>query len=650
MSRLIESRTARNPRLVFFHGLLVALTAVVVLGLAYRQLFRTHLYSERERLQSLRRVVVPGPRGNIYDREGRVLVGNRPRFSVVLGLAELRGEFRSEYQVVKANYAKLPHSERPDPDQMARIARAAVAQRYLDQINFILNRSEVVRSADLTRHINQSLLLPYVLLDDLTPEEYAKLIEHLPVDSPLQVYTSSTRYYPYKSAAAHVLGYTGINSDPEVDNFAGEDLMTFKMKGSFGRDGLEKVYDDQLQGETGGAIYLVDPAGYKVKTDDLPSRLPVQGHNLTTSLDIDLQLAAEDAIGDRVGAAAAVDVRTGEVLVLASKPDYDLNEFVPHLSHEDAQEIEAAGAWYNQAISGAYPPGSMFKLLTSIAALRSGAIRPDQPIADCEGIMMVGNKRFYCDNGEAHHGEVLLPEAIARSCDIYFYTAGLRATPEVIAAEARRFHLDQPTGIELPNETRRMVVPDPAWKQRTQKEPWFPGDTANMSIGQGYVLVTPLEMACFAASLARNELYTKPTLIHHANAPTQHAPPIGLTPAQRDAMLKGMEGATVYGTAYPLTTVAAFQVPGVRIAGKTGTAQKRVRQGDKVGTINYAWFLCFAPAENPEIAVCVMLEGQEIGENYGGGVRAAPVASVVLQKYFAKKSEPASKPVNFRVQ
>jgi len=648
--RLIETRTARNPRLFFFQVLVIGLAALLVLGLAYRQLFKTQLYSERERLQSLRRVVVPGPRGNIYDRDGRVLVGNRPRFSVVLGLAELRGEFRDEYAKVKRNYSALASNDRPNSDQMARIARAAVVQRYLDKINFILNRNETVRSADLNRHINQSLLLPYVLLDDLAPEEYARLIERLPVDSPLQVYTSSTRYYPYDSAAAHALGYTGVNNDPEAENFAGEDLMTFKMKGTFGRDGLEKVFDEHLQGETGGAIYLVDPAGYKVKTDDLPSRLPVQGKNLTTSLDIDLQLAAESAIGDRVGAAVALDVRTGEVLVLASKPDYNLNDFVPHLSHDEVKEIEDSGAWINQAISGAYPPGSTFKILTSIAALRSGAVRPDRPIVDCDGVTHIGNKRFVCENGDGHHGEILLPEAIAQSCDIFFYQAGLLTTPERLAAEGRRFHLGQPTGIELPNETSRMEIPDPTWKQRTQKEGWFPGDTANMAIGQGYVLVTPLEMACFAASVARDEVFTKPTLLHDPHAPTQHTPPIGLTPTQRAALLKGMEEATTVGTAKFLTTIANLRVPGVRVGGKTGTAQKRVRQGDRVGNINYAWFIGFAPIENPEIAIAVMVEGQTIGENYGGGFNAVPVASAIMQKYFEKKSAPPVQPVNFKVQ
>ena len=648
MSRLIETHSARNPRLLLFFGIVAALIAILIGGMAYRQLFKTGLYNERERLQNQRRVVVPGPRGNLYDREGKILVGNRPRFSVVLNLAELRSEFRAEFKVVDRNYRKLDKAERPNTDQLARIARATVAQRYLDQINTILGRTAKVSTADLNRHINQSLLLPFVLLDDLAPGEYARLIERLPVSSPLQVYTSSTRYYPFKSAAAHVLGYTGIDDNPEVDDFPGDDLLTFKMKGSFGRDGLEKKFNEELQGESGGAIYRVDPAGYRV---DLPveKRLPVQGKNIVTSLDIDLQLAAEEALGERSGAAVAVDVKTGEVLVLASKPDYNLADTTPRISQETWADILARGALLNQAISGTYAPGSTFKILVSIAGMRSGRLNPDQLGADCQGSFRVGNKMFLCDNGLGHHGPLALAEAIAHSCDTYFWQAGQIITPDVIAAEARRFHLDHSTGIELPNETSRMTIPSPEWKLRTQNERWFPGDTANMSIGQGYVLVTPLEMACFAASVARNEVYTKPTLLHDPHAPVQHTESIGLTPAQRATLLAGMEGCTIYGTA-DILSKPFMKIPGVRIAGKTGTAQKWVTKDGKSGYINHAWFICFAPLENPEIAIAVMLDGDEIGESFGGGSNASPVANTILKKYFEKKNRPPEESGKFKVQ
>lgn len=626
---IVESHKNYQPRLIAFYFIFGALLVVLASGLTYRQLIQTGVFSEREKLQNQRRVLVPGPRGNIYDREGRLLVGNRPRFSVVLLLAELRDEFRTEYIRIVRNYRELDRSIRPKSSDLESIARNAVAQRYLDQVNQILGRSERVDSKSLGRHFRYQLLLPYILVDDLAPDEYARLLEQLPVASPLQVYSSSTRYYPHRSLAAHTLGYVGVDSDISAEDFPGGNLTTFKMKGSLGRDGLEKEFDSQLEGQPGGTIYRVDPAGYRVNPP-LERRLPVQGKNLVTSLDIDLQAAAEKEIGDQIGGAVALDVRTGEVLVLASKPDYNLSEFSPHLSHAAVADIEARGAWLNRATAAFHPPGSTFKILSAIAGLRAGTITTDQPIVDCEGYLRVAGRIFPCENGNGHHGEILLADAITYSCDVYFYTVGLRTSADVIAAEAHRFHLDQRSGIDLPGEPGRATVPNPEWKERTQNMHWFPGDTANMAIGQGYVLESPLNMACFTASLARGETVTVPTLIHRDDAPTQHTEPIGLTPAQRVAVLAGMEGCTTVGTARILTQLAELRVPGVRIAGKTGTAQIP-------GNKNAAWFICFAPIERPEIAVAVMIEGDTPGEDFGGGRHAAPVASAILRKYFEKK-------------
>ncbi len=640
VNRLIERRTHKNPRLLVFYGVVIAIVVVLTSGLGYRQLFKSGLYAERERLQNLRRVVSPGPRGNIYDREGRLLVGNRPRFSVVLDLAELRGEFRTEYRVIRKNYANSPAGEKPNPEQMERIARGAVAQRYLDQVNFILNRHEQIRAADLSRHVNQTLLLPYVLLDDLAPEEYARLIERLPVNSPLQVYTSSTRHYPYESAAAHTLGYVGINNDPEVEDFPGEDLLTFKMKGSTGRTGLEKVYDADLEGETGGSIYQVDPAGYKV---DLPveKRMPVQGKNINTSLDIDLQLAAEAAMKDgegkdRTGALVALDVKTGEVLALVSKPDYDLNTFVPRLSHDEARAIEDAGGWLNRAIQGQYPPGSTFKIITSIAGLRSGAIDPANSRVICPGYYMVGNRRFPC-HLHSGHGERDLRGAIRDSCNVFFYRYGLETGPELIATEAKRFGYNHPTGIELPYEFKTPHVADPAWKKANAADrgPWSAGDTANTAIGQGDTLITPLQAACFAASFARGEVETKPTILHDPRRPAQHTAAIGLAPSDYNAILEGME------QCYQIGTGRFSRVEGLRGAAKSGTAQK--------GKIELAWLICFAPVENPQIALAIVLEGAE-GQNFGGGANAGPVAHAVLQAWKDKRDNPPVKPPMLTLQ
>lgn len=631
---LVETHKGYDPRVILFYFLIALLLLVLGLGIAYQQLFKTDEHHERERKQSQRRVLVPGPRGNIYDREGRLLVGNRPRFSAVLYLDELRREFRREYITIRKNYRESGDKDMPSWQQMSQIARATVVQRYLDQVNKILGRDEKVNSGNLSRHFVRALLLPYTLLEDLQPNEYAKLLESLPVSSPLQVYTSSARYYPYGDTAAHTLGYVGVNSDIEAEDFPGDDLRTFKLKGSIGRNGLEKVFDDRLQGESGGTIFRVDPSGYRINPP-LDKRQPIQGKNLVTSLDVDLQRAAEAKLReiDTPGAAVAMDVRTGEVLVMASVPDYDLNDFSPRLSFKASNDIEKRKAWANRAISSAYPPGSTFKILTTIAGLRSGAITPDEAIIECNGALHKHRRRFVCYNGRGIHGEVLLPEAISSSCDIYFYEAGWLTTPNAVAAEARRFHLDQPTGIQLPYETSRMVIPDEAWKLENIGMKWFPGDTANMAIGQGYVLTTPLEMAAFTASVARNEVFTKPTLIHQPNAPAQRSEPIGLTAEQRAALLEGMEGCTTIGTARVLTNIASLRVPGVRIAGKTGTAQIP-------GKKNVAWFICFAPIEKPEIAIAVAIEGDTAGEEFGGGLYAAPVASRIMQEYFKKHPPP----------
>jgi penicillin-binding protein 2 len=630
---LVESKTGFDPRILAFHGIVALMLLVLVCGLAYQQLIKDALHHERERQQNERRVIVPGPRGNIYDRFGRLLVGNRPRFAVVLNLDELRPEFRREYLRILGNYKTAGERDIPDADQLEQIAHASVVQRYMDQVNSLLGRFGTVDSGRLRSHLHRQLLLPYTLVDDLKPEEFARLIEHLPVNSPLQVYTSNTRFYPFGAAAAHVLGYVGANEGADDEEFPGEDLTTLKIKGTVGRDGLEKQFDSQLQGEAGYTILRVDPAGYKVNPP-IEHRLPVQGRSLSCSLDIDLQTAAEDVLGDVTGAAVAMDVRTGEVLVMASEPGYDLNAFSPRLSVAAAADIEARRAWTNIALNGVYSPGSTFKIVVATAALLTGAITPEDKPADCEGSMMVGNRRFTCGNGLEQHGRLALSDAISESCDIYFYTVGLKTSAEAIAAEARRFRLDRPTGINLPGETRRMLIPDPQWKKRARDENWTPGDTANMEIGQGDVQMTPLVMACFAASFARGELSTVPTLLHDPGRRAQHTEAIGLSRYQMAAILKGMEGATMgEGTAHILTSLDVLRVPGVRIAGKTGTAQIKRPQGE----LDEAWFICFAPIEDPEIAVAVAVEGDVPGETFAGGRYAVPVASAILKKYFEKR-------------
>jgi penicillin-binding protein 2 len=634
---LLESHKGYDPRVILFYFIMTLLLCVLTGGIAYQQLFKADEHHDRERMQSHRRILVPGPRGNLYDREGRLLVGNRPRFAAVLYLDELRGDFRREFIRIRKNYRESGDKDVPSSAQMEQLARTSVVQRHLDQVNDILRRTARVDGNDLRRHFARNLLLPYTLLDDLDAADYARLLESLPVRSPLQVYTSSTRLYPYGTAAAHTLGYVGIDPDIEAQDFPGEDLTTFKMKGTIGRAGIEQRFDAHLQGEAGGTIFRVDPSGYKINPP-LERRLPVQGNNLTLSLDIDLQLAAERKMteNEMAGATVALDIATGEVLVLASKPDYNLNDFTPRLSTAKAAEINEKGAWYHRAIQGIYATGSAFKILTAIAGLRSGAILPDSRV-DCPGYFLVGNRRFACHDGHAH-GLIDFETAIEKSCNVFFYKYGLDIGPELLAAEARRFHLDRPTGIELAHESRSMLIPDPAWKLRTQKDRWFPGDTANLSIGQGYLGVTPLQMAVFAASVARGQTYTQPTLLHEPKRPPLRAEPIGVAPGAYAALMHGMERVTLPAGTAKILSQPFMRIPGLGIAGKTGTAQKRTEKG----TLNFAWFICFAPVERPEIAIAVMIEGDTPGEETGGGRYAVPVAQAVLKTWWEKKHRPAA--------
>jgi len=628
---IVETHKNYQPRLVAFYFLFGLMLVVLASGLAYRQLIQTGVFSEREKRQNQRRILVPGPRGNIYDREGRLLVGNRPRFSVVLHLAELRDELRAEHIRIVRNYREMDRSIRPRSSDLEGIARVEVAQRYLDQVNQILHRHEQVDVRSLERHFRYELLLPYILLDELAPEEYARLLEQLPVTSPVQVYSSSTRHYPHDSAAAHTLGYVVANDDLPEGDIAGEDLRTFKMRGTIGRNGIERSYDEKLQGETGGTIFRVDPAGYKIDPP-LYKRLPVQGNNIVTSLDIDLQLAAENAMHGLKGAIVMLEVATGEVLVMASKPDYNLNDFSPSIPRSVAAKIEEEGAWLNRAAQGLYPSGSTFKLITAMAGLRAGTIRPDSHTY-CSGYFQVGGRLFPCHNRNGH-GDVDLRAAIRVSCNVFFYEHGLATGAENIAAEARRFGFDHKTGIELPYESRAMIVPDAAWKRRNRNEGWFPGDTANYAIGQGFLRVTPLQVAAEIASFARGETLTVPTLFHQpGRSPTGESPrqPIGLKPEYYQAIVDGMEQVVQIGTG------RLARVPGIRIAGKSGTAQVQ----DHGTNLELAWFVAFAPIEKPEIALAVLLEGTEPDESYAGGRMAAPVAQQVLQAYFDKRARAA---------
>ncbi|MGZ0656477.1 penicillin-binding protein 2 [Coraliomargarita sp. W4R53] len=634
-----------NPRILFFFWIVMAASVTLVLGLGWRQLVAYQKYEDIEKRQTERRILKPGPRGDIYDRKGNLLVGNRPHYSAVVYLDDLRREFRAEYSQIirvereelKIAYQLTPESERedsqlrPNYSELQWVARQNVIQRYIDQINAITGRDDTLSTRKIIRHFNEQLLLPLPLVEDLSADQYARLIEQVSVKSPIQIHTDTARYYPYGVAAAHTLGYVQ-NVNPDPDEIPADGIKTFTFKTKLGKTGLERSFDDLLSGETGTEIWRVDPLGFQDTM--LEMKTPKQGQDLITSIDIDLQLAAEVALGDRSGAAVALDIHTGEVLAIASHPSYDLNDLSPFIPRNTFDEINERGAWLNRAVQLSYPPGSTFKLITSIAGMRHGSLTPETE-HDCQGLYRLGNRIFRC-NARYGHGVVDLRGAIEASCNVFYYAEGLDMGIDVLSAEAKRFGLDQKTGIEVPYETSRLVVPSKEWKREQIGSGWVPGDTANTAIGQGFLLVTPLQMATVIASIARNETRTQPTLRALTNEQAQQVhhggEAIGLTQRQHDALWEGME--RVVGKN---GTGRLVQIDGLRIAGKTGTADFRAHGKN----VNLAWFVGFAPVENPQIAVAVMVEGTNASERYHGGSTAGPVAKDIFLEYIKQYPERA---------
>ncbi|HBO58227.1 MAG TPA: penicillin-binding protein 2 [Opitutae bacterium] len=647
---IFDIHKGENPRLLLFIWIVIAATLALIVGLGWQQLVSRAEYEALERRQTERRVLKPGPRGNIYDRNGRLLVGNRPHYSAVVYLDDLRPEFRKEYsKIIRAErdrlsqqYNNTPEQERPldlplpNYNQLQWTARHAVILRYIEQINAITGREDSLSESHLIRHFNEQLLLPLPLVDDLSPNQYARLVEQIhPVHSPIKIHTAFARYYPYKSLAAHILGYVQSKL-PSSQELPSDGIKTYTFKKQVGKTGLERYFDSHLSGTTGSEIWRVDPLGFQdTRLKMLP---PNQGNDLITSIDIDLQAAAETALGERTGAVIALDIQTGETLTIASHPTYDQNKLSPFIPRRTFEAINNSGAWLNRSLQLSYPPGSTFKLLTSIAGMRSGVITKTTK-HDCQGVYRVGDRVFRC-HARYGHGLVDQAAAIEGSCNVFYYATGLKIGIDAISAEAKRFGMHEKTGIEVPYETSRIVVPTKSWKRESISAGWVPGDTANTAIGQGYLLMTPLRMATFIASIARGETRTKPTLLALSREDgmqvNHEGEPIGLSIQQQRQLWEGME--KVVGDK---GTGRLVQIDNLRIAGKTGTADFRAHGKE----VNLAWFIGFAPAENPQIAVAVMVEGTEVSHSYHGGSTAGPIAKDIFLQFIEKYPERAGFPI-----
>jgi penicillin-binding protein 2 len=585
-------------RLPLFTVLVTVVFGLLVTRLYYLQIVRGAHFrrlAEENRISLIR---VRAPRGIVYDRHGNVLVTNRPSFSVSLDLDAVR-------------------------DTDATVAAVAAALG--------LDRAELahrVRSVEPYRRFE-----PLRVKDDVSRAEVAAL-ESLRYEHPgVLVEVEPRRSYPHGTLASHVLGYVGQINAAELKARAD---LGYRIGDHIGKMGIEKELDAELKGRDGFQQMEVDSLGRGIKV--LSSIPPVPGHSVTLTLDLALQQAAEEALAGQRGSVVAIDPRDGAVLAAASSPPLDPNLFSHGLSQEewDALNRGAERPLQNRITQAQYPPGSVFKIVTAIAALESGAVTPSTTFS-CRGAMRYGNRDFRCWK-RTGHGEVSLHRAIVESCDVYFYQVGLKAGIDEIARVAREFGLGRPTGLELGSESPGLI-PDSAWKKRVRGEPWYSGETLSAAIGQGYDLVTPVQAALLAATVANGGTVYRPRLIRRVvdgagvvvregAAVAEHT--VTLKPGTLAAVREGLWGVVNE----PGGTGAAARVAGLSVAGKTGTAQvvkmpaKGERQSAAAREIkDHAWFVCFAPSSAGQIAIAAIVEHGGHGGSAGG-----PIARRLLEE------------------
>lgn len=593
-----QSTTVYHRRIVSIGVLIALVMLLLIVRLWYIQVTRSDYYREKAEQNRLRIHEEPAPRGLILDRRGRVLVENELAFSLVL---------RREYMHNKERLLQ-------------------VLQRY-----FGLERQQV--EAKLEEYRSVPVVFPITLKNRLKFKEIAFVESHQQSFPELSLDNVSTRHYVYGPMASHLLGYTGEITPRELERteFAG-----LKPGDVIGKNGLEREYNRRLMGRKGVVRLYTNSIG---QTTGILDKIPPQnGQDLRLSLDLDLQQEAEKQMADYTGALVALDPRTGEIYCMVSKPEFDPNIFTGNLTPQAWKELieNPHKPLQNKVIRGTYSPGSIFKVLVALAGLGEGEITP-QTSFFCGGQTNLLGRIVHCWNAGGH-GEVHLIDAITNSCNIYFYNVGLKLGVDRIHHWALLAGFGRKTGIDLPGE-QSGLIPSTAWKERTYHRPWYTGETVSVAIGQGAVSVTPLQVASFMAAVARNRVPPKPTLLYGGDASATAGKPLFPVDSWR-IVEEGMEDVVSRGTG------TRARLPGIRVAGKTGTAQvistKTAEQMDDYEKRfkEHSWFACFAPVDNPRIAIAVIVE-----HGGHGGAVAAPLAAGVLEKYFQLYPEPAGSTV-----
>jgi len=572
-----------------YYGLTIALFAIISFRLFYLQIYHRQDYlllSERNRV---RRVTLEPLRGMIFDRQGRLLVGNKPAFSLSVIPYELKQS--------KGLIDRLARILKMDPEEIWRIVRTKSNGPFVP-----------VR---IKRHL------------DLT---YVCNVEENRLELPgVQFEIEPRRSYPSPARASHLLGYIGEISREEYKKLGSEE---YSLGDFVGKAGVEKRYERYLRGEKGYEFVEVDAYGRIIRPVSEKQRVkPRPGANLYLTIDAEIQARAESLMDTLRGAIILADVRNGEILCLVSKPDYDPAIFSGIVTPElwKSLQEDPTTPLYNRAVQSLYPPGSTFKLVLAAAALETGKIRPED-LLHCPGYYPIGYRFFKCWR-EKGHGTLNLYQAIEQSCNVYFYQLGLRVGVNPWAEFARRLGFGRKTGIDLDQESEGLVPDEQYLDRKYGAGRWTKGLILNLAVGQGDLQVTPLQMLQYTMIFATKGRYARLHVLRRIEDPTTGEitePPVdslqveGISQETFEIIREGMRR-VVNGEK---GTGRLAQLPGIEVAGKTGTAQNP--HGN-----DHAWFIGFAPYESPRVAICVLVENG----GFGGAV-AAPIARQILQFYF----------------
>ena len=570
-------------------ALVFAAGIVFLAGALHRvQVVQSAAFSRDQVRQSVRRVQVPGPRGRICDRNGVCLAENRASYCIAYYVEELRkrGRWQNTIDAVDAD---------------------------IDRLAAVLGIPRVLSKAAVAKHVMQSLPMPLLVWRDVEQETLARWAESVESFPGVDVYVQPERSYPYGSLAAHVLGYVARDRPLPLPG----QKIHFYLPEMIGKEGLERQYNQTLTGVSGGQLIRVDARGYKHAVWE--GEPAVAGRDVHLTLDVNVQRALESVLRGWRGAGVVVDPRNGEVLALASSPTFDPNDFVPVMSSGIWRRLnEDPGLpLFNRAVMGRYAPGSTFKPVTAIAALQHTGFNPEATYT-CEGAFELGTMRLRCWNTYGH-GELALRKAIEQSCNSYFCHLGYSIGYDAIYAEAHKVGLGERTGIDLPAETCGLL-PTMEWKEKNLKDKWRPGDTCHISIGQGLLVTTPLQMAVLASVFANGGTLYRPYLARREGRP-EKVREMGWPQAAIGLVRSGMHDVATSGTG------RRVRVRGTEVAAKTGTAELDV---DGVRRKN-TWVTAFAPFDRPTVAVAIIVENGE-----SGGLTVAPMIHDVLASVFGE--------------